>query len=218
MRLVWKGDQATLYCAKPGVWRTAGVVGCIVSPRQTRHGLEAGPTGCRTGHPAPGKSDRASRTGITGAKPARARPNTFSWYLGPLVHLLQGNTAYAPFSPEHPAFDSLHSSPTKCPDRITLRSGPTHLLLSLIGPRCSADRRRCQRRFWRQGVPREGREVHESGLQVRKRARLCRISPAVSLWLTSHANVPVRCFFRPIFVRSRRLYRALNTLSDSPCI
>jgi hypothetical protein len=31
-----------------------------------------------------------------------------------------------------------------------------------------------------------------------------------SLLLTSYANLPVRCFFRPIFVRNR-LYRTLNT-------
>ena len=49
MRVVWKGDQATLDCAKPGVWSAAGVVGCIVSPRSATDSREGR---CRTGFTA----------------------------------------------------------------------------------------------------------------------------------------------------------------------
>ncbi len=171
-----------LDCENPGVWSTAaGVVGCIVSLRTPSPSQKRGKS--QMGFVGP-----ASRPGASTVTHHRAR------YLAWL-------TGYAPVRPKHPPWHSLHRRPAQCPDRITLRSSPAHRRLSLVWPRRSADRRRRQRRFWRQGVPREGRQVHESGLQVRTRpSRHAPTFCSVSLTLTSHANVP-RSVFQADFRR-----------------
>ena len=100
--------------------------------------------------------------GIFKVLAACTRSITFTIYV--LTFL---GTVYAPLSPEYPSCHPFHRLPTQYSERIVLRSSPAHLFVSILRPCCSLDRGRRQCRFWRQGLPGQGREVHEPGLQVR---------------------------------------------------